>query len=90
MLRAFWSRHAGEPEQVAHAAREYGPYALVMVGIITAELAVMSASLVARHSALAWIPLVATALSCLATWWTEVCRRASFSPPERAGATAGR
>ncbi len=77
VLHAYWSRRANESEQITRAAREYGPYALVMIGIITVELAIVSIALATDGDRWVWIAVMATAFSALATWWTEVCRRAT-------------
>ncbi len=77
MLHAYWSRRVTESEQITRAAREYGPYALVMIGFITVELAIVSIALATDGDRWAWIAVLATAFSALATWWTEVCRRAT-------------
>jgi len=75
VLRTFWSQHEAESEKVIQAAREYGPYAFVMVAIITLELVVLSVALLAANSEWAWLAMPATVLAGVSTWWAGVCRR---------------
>ena len=76
VLRTFWSRHDEGSAKVREAAREYGPYALVMVSVITVELAVICAVLFTHMSAWAWPCAAATLLGAVSLWRTFVCHRA--------------
>jgi hypothetical protein len=79
VLRTFWSHHRDDSDKVIDAAREYGPYALVMVAVIALELAVISAVLFSAGNSWAWPAVTATALAAVSTWWTRVCQRASVA-----------
>jgi O-antigen/teichoic acid export membrane protein len=84
VLRTFWSGRAHESEKINRAAREYGPYALWFVAIITVELFVIAALLVLHANGWAWIATAATVLALWSLWWTFQCRRrssASFHAP---------
>lgn len=74
VLRTFWSCRAHETEKINQAAREYGPYALGLVVVITVELAVIAALLVARANGWAWVATTATVLALWSLWWTLQCR----------------
>ncbi len=76
VLRVFWSRRADESDKIHQAAREYGPYALAMVYVITLELAVIAAALFAAASPWSWVVAVATLLSGVAVLITRDRRRA--------------
>jgi hypothetical protein len=80
VLRAFWSRRAAESDKVGQAAREYGPYALVMVAVICVELVLITVALFALGNAWAWLTATAAVLAVVSTWWTRVCQRAMPSP----------
>ena len=73
VLRIFWSRRDEGSDKVRDAAREYGPYALVMVAVITVELAIITAALLTDANAWAWLAAPLTLLGALSTWWTGVC-----------------
>ena len=60
VLRVFWSRRESDSDTVNEAAREYGPYALVMVVVIAIELAVIAAVLFNRGNVWAWPAVAAT------------------------------
>jgi len=75
VLRTFWSARDHESEKINTAAREYGPYALALIVIITVELAIISALLVALASGWSWIATAATVLSLWSVWWTRQCQR---------------
>ncbi|MDH2903555.1 MAG: hypothetical protein PXZ08_06360 [Actinomycetota bacterium] len=75
VLRTFWSCRAHESEKINQAAREYGPYALVLVLVISVELVVIAALLVARANGWAWIATAASVLGLWSLWWTVQCRR---------------
>lgn len=79
VLRVFWSRRSAESDKVHRAAQEYGPYALVMVAVIFAELVVIAVALFALGSAWSWLALLAAGLAGLSTWWTRVCERAMLA-----------
>lgn len=76
VLRTFWSGHEGESDKVVQAAREYGPYAFVMIAIITVELIVISSVLLAASNGWAWLAMTVTLLAGVSAWWTGVCQRA--------------
>ena len=76
VLRTFWSRRVAESEKVERAAREYGPYAMVMVSIITVELAVIAAALFATGSPWSWLAGVAALASGISVLWTRDRQRA--------------
>ncbi|HUX04439.1 MAG TPA: hypothetical protein VMV53_05975 [Acidimicrobiales bacterium] len=76
VLRTFWSRQPDESDRIVQAAREYGPYAMVMVAVITVELLVISGSLLAAGSGWAWPGAVATLGAALGAWWARGCQRA--------------
>lgn len=78
VLRTFWSRNEGESDKVVQASREYGPYAFVMVAIITVELIVISVVLLAANNGWSWLAMTATVLAAVSTWWTGVCQRAMW------------
>ncbi|HSN03005.1 MAG TPA: hypothetical protein VLS91_05935 [Acidimicrobiales bacterium] len=80
VLRAFWSRRVAESDKVNRAAREYGPYALLMVSVILAELALISVVLFSVASTWAWPALAATVLAGASTLRARECRRASLRP----------
>jgi hypothetical protein len=82
VLRAFWSGRADESDKVNGAAREYGPYALSLVTVITFELAVIAALLIFRANAWAGVATGAGVISLWSVWWTAVCHRrmSAWSP----------
>lgn len=75
VLRTFWSCRAHESEKINLAAREYGPYALALVVVITVELAIIATLLVVRASGWSWVATTATVLAMWSLWWTVQCRR---------------
>ncbi len=75
VLRAFWTRRGDPSERVLRAAREYGPYALVMVGITAVELGVITAALAAVDSPWTWVSALATLADLAAVLWTSTCRK---------------
>lgn len=75
VLRTFWSGRTSDLDKINVAAREYGPYALALVTIITLELVVIAALLIARANGWAWISTSAFVLSLWSLWWTTVCRQ---------------
>lgn len=75
VLRTFWTGHASDSEKINVAAREYGPYALTLVAIITFELVVIAALLIARANGWAWIATGSFVLALWSLWWTAVCRQ---------------
>ena len=80
VLRTFWSGRAHQSDKINQAAREYGPYALWLVVIITIELLIIAALLVARTNGWAWVATAATVLALWSLWWTIQCRRRMSSP----------
>lgn len=85
VLRAFWSGRSDESEKINQAAREYGPYALALVAIISLELLIIAALLIAWSNGWAWAATASTVLALWSLWWTVVCRRrlnAGVSPAE--------
>lgn len=79
-LHTFWSARANESEKINHAAREYGPYAIWLIGIITLELIIVAAFLIARGDGWAWAASATTVLSSWSLWWSFVCRRRVNTP----------
>lgn len=75
VLRTFWSGHTDESEKINLAAREYGPYALGLVAIISIELIIIAVLLTARANGWAWVATASTVLALWSLWWTVVCRR---------------
>jgi hypothetical protein len=85
VLRTFWSGHANDSEKINVAAREYGPYALALVAIITFELVVIAALLIARANGWAWVATSSFVLSLWSLWWTTVCRQRINAPAASLG-----
>lgn len=81
VLRVFWSRREADSELVGLAAREYGPYALVLVIVIAVELAVIAVALVAGGTVWAWPAVIATGLVAWCAWWTWGCLGTVTTPP---------
>lgn len=81
VLRTFWSGHPHDSEKINRAAREYGPYALWLIVIITVELALIAALLVTRASTWSWLATAATVVALWSLWWTLKCRRATSRTP---------
>lgn len=81
VLRTFWSGRADESEKINLAAREYSPFALGLVAIITFELIVIAGLLVARANGWAWVATSATVLAVWSLWWTVMCRRRINASP---------
>jgi hypothetical protein len=79
VLRTFWSGRADDSGKINQAAREYGPYALWLVVVITIELIVIAALLVARANGWAWVATAATMLALWSLWWTLQRRRSTAS-----------
>jgi hypothetical protein len=75
VLRTFWSGREGDSDKINVAAREYGPYALGLVAIISFELLVIAALLVVRVDGWAWLATTCTVLSLWSLWWTRHCQR---------------
>jgi uncharacterized Tic20 family protein len=75
VLRTFWSGRADESEKINLAAREYGPYALALVVIISLELIIIATLLIARANGWAWVATASTVLALWSLGWTVVCRR---------------
>ena len=75
VLRTFWSCRTDDSDKINRAAREYGPYALGLVAIISLELIIIAGILIGRANGWAWIATAATVLSMWSLWWTVVCRR---------------
>ena len=82
VLRAFWSRRVAESDKVNQAAREYGPYALAMVSVIWAELALIAIVLFGVGNPWAWMALAATVLAGASTVRARSCHRASLRPSD--------
>ena len=80
VLQAFWSGRANDSEKINHAAREYGPYALCLVGVITLEVFLIAAFLIVRANGWSWLASAATVLSFWSLWWSIVCRRRINAP----------
>ncbi|MFI5035447.1 MAG: hypothetical protein ACHQFZ_04505 [Acidimicrobiales bacterium] len=77
VLRTFWTGHVDESDKVNRAAREYGPFALAMVAVITVEVVLISAILVARGSGWAWLAVAGSLLAMWSLWRTRVHHRAT-------------
>ena len=75
VLRTFWSGRSNESEKINLAAREYGPYALGLVAIISFEMLIIAALLIARANGWAWVATASSVLALWSLWWTVVCRR---------------
>ncbi|HEY5303225.1 MAG TPA: hypothetical protein VIJ86_04130 [Acidimicrobiales bacterium] len=75
VLRTFWSGSTDESNKVNGAAREYAPYALILVAVITFELVVIAALLIVRTNAWAGVATGADVISMWCLWWTAVCHR---------------
>ncbi len=75
VLRTFWSGRADESDKVMGAAREYGPYALGLVTVITFELVVIAALLIIRAPAWAGVATGAGVIAVWSLWWTAACQR---------------
>lgn len=74
VLRTFWSCRTHESEKINQAAREYGPYALGLVAVVTVELVIIATLLFARANGWTWVATSATVLSLWSLWWTAQCR----------------
>jgi hypothetical protein len=84
VLHTFWSGTTNESEKINEAAREYGPYALGLVAIITLELALIAVLLVIRANGWAWTGTGMSVLAGWSLWWTFICRRRiNTAPPSR-------
>jgi len=79
VLRAFWSGQFGGPAKINEAAREYAPYAVASITIITIELGVIATLLVLLASVWAWVGTAAFVLSAWSLWWSLTCRRRVLS-----------
>ena len=77
VLRTFWSQRVAESDKVNQAANEYGPYALVMVSVIWAELVLITIVLFNVGSSWAWPALAASVLAVAGAVRARNCRRAS-------------
>ncbi len=75
VLRTFWSGRTDSSDKVNVAAREYGPYALGLVTVITVELIVIAVLLIIHSDAWAGVATGASVLSLWSLWWTALCRR---------------
>ncbi len=80
VLRTFWSGRPHETEKINQAAREYGPYALGLVAVITIELVTIASLLLARANGWTWIATAASVLALWSLWWTLQCRRRTSAP----------
>ncbi len=74
-LRVFWTRRPDPSAKVNDAAREYAPYAFVLVGVVVLELSVIAVELVARATTGAWAAAAAAVLAWWGLSWTVTCRR---------------
>ena len=74
-LRTFWSCRPHESEKINQAAHEYGPYALALVAVITIELILIAALLLARANGWTWVATGTSVLALWSLWWTLQCRR---------------
>ncbi len=83
VLATFWSRKPSESDKVLQAAREYGPYDVVMVGLISLELGVIAAALFASGSAWAWFAGAATLAGAICTLLARDRRRDVANGPAR-------
>lgn len=81
VLRTFWSGRADASDKINQAAREYGPYALGLVAIITIELVVIAALLIIRANDWAWTATGTSVLALRSLWWTAACRRRANGLP---------
>lgn len=81
VLRTFWTRRLDESEKINCAAREYAPFALGLVSIITVELLVIAVTLIARVNGWAWAATLATVLCAWSLIWTIMCSRAAGAHP---------
>ncbi len=80
VLRTFWSCRPHESDKINQAAHEYGPYALGLVTVITVELVIIAALLLARANGWTWIATTASVLAFWSLWWTLQCRRRTSTP----------
>jgi hypothetical protein len=74
VLGAFWSGRIDPSEKVNEAAREYGPYAVAMIAVISFELLVISVALFVAGSWWSWVGVGATILTLWCAWWTRTCQ----------------
>lgn len=74
VLGVFWGGRADQPEKVVIAALEYGPYALAMTVVISLELVLIDALLVADRSGWSWLAIATTMVSLWCVQLTSRCQ----------------
>jgi hypothetical protein len=75
VLRTFWSGHGDASDKINQAAREYAPFALSLVAVISVEVVTIAVLRVVRANGWAWVGTAAVVLALWSLWWTGVCRR---------------
>jgi hypothetical protein len=81
VMRAFWSGRFDDSHKINQAAKEYGPYALGLVTIVTLEIVFIATLLVIRANGWAWTSTAGSVLALWSLWWTVLCRRTINSGP---------
>ena len=75
VLRVFWSGRPDQSARINRAAREYAPYALCLIAIISVELLIITALLVVHASSWAGLASAGAVVVLWCAGWTEMCRR---------------
>lgn len=90
VLDAFWRSRVHPSARINQAAREYGPYAVVCLVVVAAELALLILVSINRGYVMGWLAGLAEAAVVGSLWWSVVrvgrlsAKLASTSPAEPA------
>ncbi len=72
MLDAFWRRTSNASPRIMVAALQYGFWAVICLGVVVAEIALILAVLIARGSIVVWPSALVELLVVLSTGWSVV------------------
>ena len=72
VLNAFWRSTSHASPRIMAAALQYGFWAVVCLGVVVVEIALILGVLIARGSVVLWPSAVVELLVILSTWWSVV------------------
>ena len=75
VLATFWRRNVEAPSRIREAARQYGPFAVISLVAIAAELALVIAVSIMRAYAVGSVAVLFEAIVVLSLWWALVRTR---------------
>ncbi|MHB8379878.1 MAG: hypothetical protein ACYDB2_08175 [Acidimicrobiales bacterium] len=70
VLETFWRDNVHASARIREAALQYGPFAVLSLGVVVVELAVVIAVSLRRAPVVGWLAVVLEVIVLLSLWWS--------------------